>query len=252
MIRCLIVDDELPAREEVKYILSKSTKVTVVGEATHGAEAIELSKRLKPDLIILDIQMPQMNGIDVAKELIEEDPFPIIIFVTAYDRFAIEAFEVSAVDYLLKPISEERLLGRIDKIHSMKENNDTYSIDSLSRLIKDMKFNFPMRLAVYYNNKLIPIDTKDIVYITIEGKDTIISTINGKYKANNSLSELYTKLDSHTFFRSHKSYILNLNFIESIEPWFNSTYNINLKNNKDIIPVSRKYSKRFKELMNID
>ena len=252
MIRCLIVDDELPAREELKYILSKSAKVTVVGEATHGREALELSKELKPDLIILDIQMPQMSGIEVAKKLIEEDYIPIIIFVTAYDKFAIEAFEVSAVDYLLKPISEERLLDRIEKIYSMKENKDSYSIDRLNRLIKEIKPILPMRLAVYYNNKLIPIETKDIIYITIEMKDTIIYTINGKYKANNNLSELYTKLDSNTFFRSHKSYILNLNFIESIEPWFNSTFNINLKNSKDIIPVSRNYSKKFKEIMNID
>ena len=252
MIRCLIVDDEYPAREELKYILSKTTKVTVVGEATHGAEALELSRQLKPDLIFLDIQMPQMSGIDVARELIKENHIPIIIFVTAYDRFALEAFEVSAVDYLLKPLSEKRLLGRVDKIASMRENKDSYLTDSLDRLIKEMRPIFPIRLSVYYNNKLLPIDTKDIIYITIEGKDTTIFTINGKYKANNNLSEIYTKLDPHIFFRSHKSYILNLNFIESIEPWFNSTFNINLRNNKDIVPVSRKYSKRFKEIMNID
>ena len=252
MIRCIIVDDELPARAELKYILSKSPKVSVVGEASYGREAIDLNNELKPDLILLDIQMPQMNGIDVAKELIKGEHIPIIIFITAYDSFALEAFEVNAVDYLLKPLSEDRLLKRIEKIESMKDNTNTYSLESIDRLIKQMKSASPARLAVYYNNKLIPIDTKDIIYITIEAKNTMIVTTNGRYQANNTLNELYSKLDSHMFFRSHKSYILNLNFIESIEPWFNATYNINLKHSKDVVPVSRKYAKIFKETMNIE
>jgi two-component system LytT family response regulator/two-component system response regulator LytT len=254
MIRCLVVDDELPAREELKYILSKSNKVTVVGEATHGLEALELYKKLMPDLVFLDIQMPQLNGIDVARIITKEDNhhIPKIIFVTAYDRFAIEAFEVNAIDYILKPISEERLISRIERIYSSRENDGRITIDRLNRLLDEIKPTSITRLSVYHNNKLIPINTKDIIYITIEGKHTVIVTINGKYMGNNRLNELYSKLDSKIFFRCHKSYILNLNFIETIEPWFNSTFNINLKCCKDVIPVSRKYSKKFKDLMNIE
>ena len=237
MIRCLVVDDELPAREELKYILSKSNKVTVVGEATHGLEALELYKKLMPDLVFLDIQMPQLNGIDVARIITKEDNhhIPKIIFVTAYDRFAIEAFEVNAIDYILKPISEERLISRIERIYSSRENDGRITIDRLNRLLDEIKPTSITRLSVYHNNK-----------------HTVIVTINGKYMGNNRLNELYSKLDSKIFFRCHKSYILNLNFIETIEPWFNSTFNINLKCCKDVIPVSRKYSKKFKDLMNIE
>lgn len=253
MIRCLIVDDELPAREELKYILSKSNKVKVIGEASHGLEALELIRKTEPDVVFLDIQMPQMRGIDVARKVLEEDHIPMIIFVTAYDEFAIEAFEVNAIDYLLKPISEERLYNRIEKIYSMKNNEEINSIEQLNKLIKDMKSSTPSsRISVYFKNKLIPIDTNDIIYSTVENKTTVIITPEEKYETNYSLSELHEKLDPEIFFRTHKSYILNLNFIESIEPWFNSTYNINLKNSKEIVPVSRNYAKKFKEIMNID
>lgn len=253
MIRCLIVDDELPAREELKYLLSNSNKVKVVGEASHGLEALELIKKIEPDVIFLDIQMPQMSGIDVARKILQEDHIPMIIFVTAYDEFAIEAFEVNAIDYLLKPISEERLYSRIEKIYFMKNNEQVNPIEQLNKLIQGIKVSNPSsRISVYFKNKLIPIDTNDIIYSTVENKTTVIVTAKGKYETNYNLSELQEKLDPEIFFRTHKSYILNLNFIESIEPWFNSTYNINLKNSKDIVPVSRNYAKKFKEIMNID
>lgn len=252
MIRCLIVDDELPAREELKYILSKTNKVKIVGEAKHGLDALRQCRKLEPDLIILDIQMPQMSGIEVAREILKDEHIPMIIFVTAYDKFAIEAFEVNAIDYLLKPISEGRLLNRIDKVYSMRRQEEILSMEKLNKLINEIKSSSSTsRIAVYHKNRLIPIDTKDIIYITIENKNTIIVTTNGRFESNNSLSNIYNKLNSNEFYRTHKSYILNLNFIESIEPWFNSTYNINLKNSKEVVPVSRNYAKDFKEIMNI-
>lgn len=253
MIKCLIVDDEFPAREEIKYILSKTDKVKIVGEASHGLDAFEKYKNLNPDLIIMDIQMPQINGIEVARMVLNHDPVPMIIFVTAYDQFAIDAFEVNAVDYLLKPISEERLLSRIDKIHSSRSNEEgIQSIEKLNRLINELRHTTPCsRISVYHNNKLIPINTKDIIYITVENKFTIITTTSGKYESRNSLNEILKKLEPREFFRTHKSYILNLNFIESIDPWFNSTYNINLKGSNTVIPVSRNYVKEFKIIMNI-
>lgn len=253
MITCLIVDDEFPAREEIKYILSKTDKVKIVGEASHGLDAIEKYQNLNPDLIIMDIQMPQINGIEVARRILDHNPIPMIIFVTAYDQFAVDAFEVNAVDYLLKPISEERLLSRIDKIHSSRsKKEEIQSIEKLNRLINELRQTTPCsRISVYHNNKLIPINTKDIIYITVENKATIIAATSGKYESRNSLNEILKKLEPSEFFRTHKSYILNLNFIESIDPWFNSTYNINLKGSKTVIPVSRNYVKEFKIIMNI-
>lgn len=255
MKRCLIVDDETPAREELLYILGDIEGVQVVGQASNGIEALELIRTLSPDIIFLDIQMPQMSGMDVARELLNESNRPKIIFVTAYDQFAIEAFEVNAIDYLLKPISEERLRKRVHQIISVKENEEVIDYNKLSRLIKDMKADTkptPNIISLYHNNRLIPIEIKDIIYATIEDKETIIVTKKGRFEINCTLNKLLDRLDSSIFFRTHKSYIVNLNGIESVELWFNSTYNINLKDNKEIIPVSRNYSKDFKEIMNID
>lgn len=253
--RCLIVDDEIPARQELLYILNNIEGVEVVGQASHGMEALELNRKLKPDIMFLDIQMPEMSGMDVARILLGEEHKPIVIFVTAYDQFAIEAFEVNAIDYLLKPISEERLNNRLKKISSMKESNEGINYEKLSRMIQDIKSAtkpLPNIVSVYHENKLIPIQIKDIVYATIEDKNTIIVTEKGKFEINCTLNKLLEKLDSSMFFRSHKSYIVNLKNILSVEPWFNATYNINLKDDFGMIPVSRSYAKAFREIMNIE
>jgi len=254
MLKCLIVDDERPAREEILYLLKEIGDVEVVGEATHGMEALELIEKLKPDVVFLDIQMPQMSGIEVAKRILDKDCELMTIFVTAYDQFALQAFEVNAVDYLLKPICEDRLKKTIQKIISFKNDREGINYDRLRRLINDMsptKSSSPW-ISVYHDNKLIPIETKDIIYATIEDKSTVIITDKGKFEANYTLNDLMEKLDPQIFFRSHKSYIINLKYIESIEPWFHSTYNINLKSVKDTIPVSRSCSKKFREIMNIE
>lgn len=253
--RCLIVDDEIPARQELLYILNNIEGVEVVGQASHGMEALELNRKLKPDIMFLDIQMPEMSGMDVARILLGEEHRPMVIFVTAYDQFAIEAFEVNAIDYLLKPISEERLKNRLKKISSVKENNEGINYEKLSRMIQDIKLDtktLPNIVSVYHKNKLIPIEIKDIVYATIEDKNTIIVTAKGKFEINCTLNKLLEKLDSSMFFRSHKSYIVNLKNILSVEPWFNATYNINLKDDLGMIPVSRSYAKAFREIMNIE
>lgn len=253
--RCLIVDDEIPARKELIFILNDIEGVEVVGEASHGREALELNRQLKPDIMFLDIQMPEMTGIDVARILLEEEHKPMVIFVTAYDQFAIEAFEVNAIDYLLKPISEERLKNRLKDINSTKQALGDSNYKRLSKMIQDIKSDMkdlPNIISVYHKNKLLPIEIKDIIYATIEDKNTVIVTDRGKFEINWTLNKLLEKLDSSMFFRSHKSYIVNLNNIASIDPWFNATYNINLKDNKGIVPVSRSYAKAFREIMNIE
>lgn len=255
MQRCLIVDDEMPARKELLYILSEIDGVEVVAEASHGKKALELNRAFKPDIMFLDIQMPQMSGIDVAKELMKEEDIPIVIFVTAYDQFALEAFDVNAVDYLLKPISEEKLKRRLEDIKKKDKRNSIVDYNKIGEMIENLKANTKSRtniISLNQDNKLIPISIENVIYATIEDKSTIITTTKGKFESSFTLSKLLERLDSPMFFRSHKSYIVNLNRIESVEPWFNSTYNINLKSHDGIIPVSRSFAKEFKVIMNIN
>ncbi|MBU5424864.1 LytTR family DNA-binding domain-containing protein [Tissierella pigra] len=255
MKRCLVVDDEKPAREELIYILKEIEGIEVIGQASHGKEALQLIDRFKPDIVFLDIQMPEMNGIEVARKLLNKEYTPEIIFVTAYDKFAVQAFEVNAIDYLLKPISEDRLKQRLESMVKEDKHNESLDYDKLKALICSIKpetADKKMRISFHQNNRLIPVDIEDIIYITIENKSTIIFTSKGNFDTNHTLNELMDKLDNNVFFRSHKSYIVNLNYIEFIDPWFNYTYNIHLKNSDAIIPVSRSYVKDFKEIMNIE
>lgn len=135
MIRCIIVDDEMPARQELRYILSKYKDIEVVGEASNGIEALLLNEKLSPDLMFLDIKMPQMSGIELAKILLEKERPPMIIFVTAYDKFALQAFEVNAVDYLLKPIDEGNLRGRLESKILSNERNEIAGHEDIKALI---------------------------------------------------------------------------------------------------------------------
>lgn len=255
MERCLVVDDEKPAREELLHILNEIEGIEVIGQASNGIEALELNKKLKPDIIFLDIQMPEISGLDVASKLMEEERAPIIIFVTAYDEFAIDAFEVNATDYLLKPISEDRLKSRLNKIIKKSNRNSELNYNQIKDLIESLKVSekdSPRLISLYHENKLVPVELEDIVYATIEDKNTVIISEKDKFKINTSLNRLLDKLDSSMFIRTHKSYIVNINKIESVETWFNGTYNINLIGNKEKIPVSRNAAGDFKKVMNIE
>ena len=243
MIKTLIVDDEAPAREELIYSLKKFGEIEIIGEASHGIEAVELNNKLKPDLIFLDIQMPKLNGVDVARKILDTNHNPYIVFVTAYEKYAVDAFEVNAMDYILKPIAEERLEKAMEKILDKMKNRDKTSF---------RKYENTSKICAYDNGKLIPLDLKEIIYATVEDRNTVIFSTRGKYEVNYNLGELYERLDSPSFYRSHKSYLINLDYIEFIEPWFNSTFNVILKNVDIKIPVSRGQAKEFKEIMNIN
>jgi DNA-binding LytR/AlgR family response regulator len=253
MLKAIVVDDEAPAREELIYILEKSNKVKVVGEASYGLQVLDLNRKHKPDIIFLDIKMPGISGIEVADMLLKEPHISYVVFITAYEEYALDAFEVNAIDYILKPISEERLNKTIDRIINNIQNRDKDYYNKLNQLIRDLneKENECCRISVHYKGKLIPIQLDDILYITVEGKNTVIVSTKGNFQVNYTLNQLEKVLHSSSFFRSHKSFIINIDKIESIEPWFNSTYNVILKGVSEKIPVSRSQSKKFKEIMNI-
>lgn len=255
MFRCIVVDDEKPARDELKYILSKCEDIIVVGEASNGLDALNLCNTEDLDLIFLDIKMPEISGIDVARILMEKENPPKIIFVTAYDNFALNAFEVNAVDYLLKPIDEKQLVKSLKNKIYVKERENKNRKNEIVQLIKYLDLDKSKeninKITVYHGNKIIPLNYEDIIYITVEDKNTVIYTKDNKYFIALTLNDLMKKLDNKIFFRSHKSFIVNLDYISSIEIWFNSTLNLIMRDSEEKIPVSRSNVKEFKRIMNM-
>ncbi|HPP31291.1 MAG TPA: LytTR family DNA-binding domain-containing protein [Soehngenia sp.] len=247
MINVLIADDEIHAREEVKYLLHKYRDFTVIGQANHGMEVLKLNHSLKPDVIFLDIKMPTLDGIEVAKIINDLKDKPELIFLTAYDDYAVNSYEFDVIDYLLKPISEERFEKSIQKLRAKFADN---IISPKESEIKNDKTKGV--ISSYKNGLIIPIRYTEILYATIYERETLLVTKDDEYKVNLTLGQLYQLLKDHDFFRTHKSYIVNLDYIKSIEPWFNSTYNVLIEYRNIKIPVSRNYVKEFRERMNIN
>ena len=199
MIRCIIVDDEKPARDELTYLLSSIEDIMVVGEAENGIQAIRKAIEEKPQLVFLDVNMPGINGIDVAKELAALESKPLIVFITAYDSYAVSAFEVSAFDYLLKPVSEERLRNSLDRIRSMVSSREARVLDKLDKLSGELGLSRSTRIVGYQNGMLFPIELDEILFLTLEEKNTIVVCERGKFQINGTLSELQEKLSDRKF-----------------------------------------------------
>ncbi len=246
-IRALIVDDEYPAREELRYCLNKLHHINIVGEATNAEEALTLINALNYDVVFLDISFPNSNGIDVGKEIANMENPPKIIYVTAYEEYAYKAFEVNAIDYILKPIEESKLAKAISKISI---NNDDLSDQSIE------KSNIPpdnmIRLSAEKNGKIIILSTDDIYYFYTEQSYVYVKTANDQYITRYTLSSLEKKLDSKTFFRTHRSFIVNLSKIKEVLPFFKGTYNLVLTDkSQSKIQVSRRQAKELRKILDI-
>ncbi|MCO1602386.1 LytR/AlgR family response regulator transcription factor [Desulfosporosinus nitroreducens] len=269
MISVVIADDEPLARDELIYLLKQCGDIKIVGEATQGAEALEKILTLKPDVAFLDIQMPNLDGLTVARKLLEEDPALMIVFATAYDKHAIQAFEVNAIDYLLKPFDEERVLKTVERIRQrvgdskLDSQNETLNnslVELLKKIAEDSvstvagQFQAPKisKLAVQGEESVILIDPKDILYVYRETRDVFIKTSSKVYSTKYTLQTLEEKLASYPFFRPHRSYLVNLNFVQELVPWFNGAYTLILNDEKrSEVPVSRAYVKALKDLLEI-
>lgn len=269
MISVVIADDEPLARDELTYLLKQCEDIEIVGEATQGTEALEKILALKPDVVFLDIHMPKLDGLAVARKLLEEDQDLIIVFATAYDKHAIQAFEVNAIDYLLKPFDEERILKTVERVRQRVRNpkndvpNESVN-NSLMELLKKMAGgSLPMtvsqvhapkisKLAVQGEESVVLIDPKDILYAYRETRDVFIKTSKKVYSTKYTLQTLEEKLASYPFFRSHRSYLVNLNFVQELAPWFNGAYTLILNDEKrSQVPVSRAYVKALKDVLEI-
>lgn len=242
MTRILIVDDEELARQRLRLLLEELDAPTeVIGEAPDGKKAMELIRDKKPDLLLLDIQMPVLDGFDVVDMLPE--PRPPVIFVTAFDEYALKAFEVHAVDYLLKPVRAERLKQSLERLKDPFYLTEQKA--SVERLLQKHQKHSDLlseKLAVEYKQEILMVDLDQVLYLEADGKLTWVHTEERRYHTNFRLHELENRLGDHAFFRIHRSYLVNLKQIEKLEPWFNRGLRIKLYNGTHLNVARRRLS----------
>jgi two-component system, LytTR family, response regulator LytT len=257
-LSAVIVDDEQLARDELAYLIKNIGDVDVVAQGKNGVEAISLIREHNPDLVFLDVQMPGLDGFGVIKKLLDKKvPLPKIVFSTAFDQYAVKAFEVNAVDYLLKPFDRKRVAQSIQKARTKLEAASTSS-DKLETLMRMLESQKPQTSKVLLKaaGRLFLVNQKDICFASIE--DGVISVVtsgpNGMEGQSNcrTLEELLDSLDPNLFWRAHRSYLVNINRIKEVVPWFKSSYQLRLDDKKQTeIPVSRAQTKRLRELFGL-
>lgn len=234
----LIVDDEPLAREELAYTIGQVPKLKLAGEASSGMEAIKKAKDLKVDFVFLDIQLPDLTGLQVAELLRELQLDTEIVFVTAYDQYAVEAFKHRAFHYILKPYDTEDFVQMVNSYErSLNRKKAPAAVAS----------DYKPRLAVETGDEVIYLPPGEIVYIAKEGRAVSIYTLKNKYEAHYTLQQLEEKLQSYSFFRTHKSYLVNLDYVKELRHWFNGAVNLHLNDqNGTVVPVSRNYVKELR------
>ncbi len=240
-MRAIIVEDEYLAREELKYFIENYSKIEITNEFDDGIEVLKFIQNNEVEIIFLDINIPSLDGILLAKSISKFSIKPYIVFITAYKEHAAEAFEIEAFDYILKPYSESRIVSMLKKL----ENANSHEENNLNKNSISNKIN------LWKNEKIIVVDMDDIYYCTAAERITHVFTKNNEYSVSLSMSEFYDKLPKDKFFRCHRSYIVNINRIREIIPWFNNTYNLKLQDIDYEVPVSRSNIKEFKQIMNI-
>ena len=240
---CLIVDDEKLARDLLREYLEGFPEIEILGECSQGNEAVEKIEKLKPDLLFLDVQMPGMTGFDVLEE-IEHEPY--VIFTTAYDQYAIKAFEKNAVDYLLKPLDEERFRQAIDRALKRKMSEHSNIDDLLLNLRTERKGPFEAHIFVQKSEKLFNLAVEEIVHLEASGDYTIITTKNDQFVSSSGIGKLEDILNPDIFIRVHRSTIVNVNHLKEIERHFNGGMVVKMHNGKSF-PVSRTYAKLIRK-----
>jgi two-component system, LytTR family, response regulator LytT len=272
-LSALIIDDEQLARDELKYLLGSVGGVDVVGEGSNGIEAVSLIEEHRPDMVFLDVQMPGLDGFAVLKQLAEHkareaathpaeepEPLPQIVFATAFDQYAVRAFDVNAVDYLLKPFDRGRVQQAVERVRGRLSGvpNDPQpqsQLDRLLRLLDQRPATAPQRakLIVQAQSRLLLIDQRDICYAAIdEGVIRVVTQqIEGQSKCR-TLEELLEQLDPVLFWRAHRGFVVNINHIREVVPWFKSSYQLRMDDRQQTeIPVSRSQTRHLRELFNL-
>ncbi len=283
-ISALIIDDEQLAREELKYLLDSVGDVDVVGLGANGIEAVELIEEHHPDLVFLDVQMPGLDGFAVIQRLMDRhrtkgsseekdaEPLPQIVFATAYDQYAVRAFDVNAVDYLLKPFDRKRVVEAVDRVRGRMAGGGLGAagavgaptdspiesqLEALLRLLKRPqgadRTPQPAKVIVQAQNRLLLVSQAEICFAAIdEGVIRIVTkNFEGQSKCR-TLEELLEQLDPSHFWRAHRGFVVNIDHIREVVPWFKSSYQLRMNDKAQTeIPVSRTQTKRLRELFNL-
>ena len=257
-LRAVLVDDEQLARDELGYLLGQLGGVEVIGQAGNGLEALTTIDRLQPDVVFLDVQMPGLTGFEVARRLLEGRGASHIIFVTAYDQHAIEAFEVNAVDYLLKPVDQSRLEVAVERarrrivIDRPADGVTNADLEKIIQLVTERQSRRE-RLAIKVGERFLLVQAEDIIYASLA--DEGITVVTSQYAGTSNyrtLDELHERLDPTVFWRVHRSHLVNINKIKEIVPWFSRNYILRMKDEKSTeIPVSRMQTRRLREYLKL-
>lgn len=255
-ISTIIVDDEQLAREELSYLLKSVGDVDVVAQGSNGVEAIQLIREHSPELVFMDVQMPGLDGFQVIKKLVDKKvPLPQIVFATAFDQYAVRAFEVNAIDYLLKPFDKKRVAQSIDKARQKLSSAPSPSerLESLINLLEQQQKPQQQKLLLRSAGRLILVDQKDVCFATIdEGIITVATSTMEGHSNCRTLEELQESLDPNLFWRAHRSHVVNINRIKEVLPWFKSSYQLRMDDRRHSeLPVSRAQTKRLRELFGL-
>ena len=264
-LKAVLVDDEQLARDELGYLLGQIGGVDVVGQAGDGVEALAVIDRFDPEVVFLDVQMPGLTGFEVARRLLESGPSAHIIFVTAYDQHAIEAFEVNAVDYLLKPVDQSRLEKALERarrriaFERLESSTDptvsgvsNQQLEKIVRLVAERQ-NRRDQLAVKVGERFMLVQAEEIIYASLV--DDSINVVTGQHAGTSNfrtLDELQARLDPAVFWRVHRSHLVNIHKIKEIVPWFSRNYILRMKDaNATEIPVSRTQTRRLRDYLKL-
>jgi two-component system LytT family response regulator/two-component system response regulator LytT len=255
-ISTIIVDDEQLSREELSFLLKSVADVEVVAQGSNGVEAIQLIREHNPQLVFLDVQMPGLDGFGVLKKLVDKKhPLPQIVFATAFDQYAVRAFEVNAVDYLLKPFDKNRVAQSVEKARRKisEAPSPTQRIESLINLLEQQQKPHQQKVLLRSAGRLILVDQKDICYAAIdEGVITVATSAMEGHSNCRTLEELLESLDPNLFWRAHRSHVVNINHIKEVLPWFKSSYQLRMADRKHTeLPVSRAQTRRLRELFGL-
>ena len=263
-INTLIVDDEKPAREELAFLLKGFPEIHLIAQGKNGLEAVSLIKEHSPDLVFLDVQMPGLDGFGVLQKLAERKmKIPHVVFATAFDHYAVQAFDVNAVDYVLKPFDKARIAKAIQRARREIES-ETSPADRLEQLVsrlgaaqlgagKPAASNAPSKILVNSQQRLMLVDAEDFIFASIEDGSISVFARDLEGTSNyRTLEEMEEALASDSFWRPHRSYLVNIHHIKEVVPWFKSSYMLKMDDKKHSeVPVSRQQTKRLRELFKL-